>query len=165
MGFGFQRRWGFRCLRLSGSVAPGPGSGPRSGGAGQLQTCAGGFERGPVSPTPLSHGCPFPLVRGCLFTSCSAATRYSAPPDPASRPELRVHTPSWRRVELGAGWIGPLPPSSGPKSSPLLPAASRPLGAPFQLGCSCGESRTFWPTFGVENAGGACRQAAVISVL
>lgn len=54
-------------------------------------------------PHPQFRRCPFPLLRVGLFTSCSAATRGSAPPDPAPRPERRVQKPFGRQGELGAG--------------------------------------------------------------
>lgn len=143
---------GSRCAGAFGvpSLAAAPcrdwdlGPGPRWGGAGRLRTCAGGLERGPLDPPPPSRHLPLPPSPGpfvYVLPGCHARLCF---PRRAPRPERRVHTPFWQRVELGAGWAGPQPQSSGPRSSLPLPETSRSLGASFQPACCCGESCTLW---------------------
>lgn len=151
-----QTCWGLRCPRPRGTSARGPGLGPRSGGARQLRTCAGGLQRGSL-PTPHPADAPSPSTGSVCLR-------------PAQQP--RAALPLWSEHrglsvgatrlsggrELGAGWTGPQLPSFGPSFS-LLPVTSRPL-----RGWWCGESCTFWPTFmSVEKAGGASGQGAVLS--
>lgn len=146
-GLGFQKCWGFRCSRSRGSAAPGPGSEPAVG-RGRAALCWS-VRASSFLPNPPTPWLPLPLRPGGFVYALLVSRSRVCPTGPSIAAELRVHTPSWRRVELGAGWIGPQPPSSGRSSSPLLPVPSRPLGAPFQFGCCRGESGTFWPTFRV----------------
>lgn len=116
-----------------------------------------------LSPHPQFRRCPFPLLRVGLFTSCSAATRGSAPPDTAARAEPRGPQAfrASRRVGRGLDWTSVAvlraefspPPRDQSPSGCFIPAWL----------VVCRELHVLGNLLSVGKAGGASGQGAVLS--